>query len=199
MHMSKIPEMPTLSEELTIARVQALYRSVVSQYNGTLPSKLSVSSQGLIIERRQQRVTAPRQAVFRAFVSLGGEHGWLFANWLWHLRGFLDRLFGGIGFRRGRPKQRDLRLRDKIDFFTVDALQPDQSLVLKTDFKVPGQGWLQFEALPTGPSESSFVLTAFFIPRGRFGWLYWHLLHPVHSFVFWGMSKALAKVAESSR
>ena len=190
--------MPPVLHDPNVEQLESIYRTALARYDGALPAVLSTSEQGLIIYRRQHRVAVPAGTVFRTFAGLGGARGWLYANWLWHLRGLLDRIVGGIGFRKGRQHQDEVKISDTLDFFTVDAVETGRSLTLKTDFKVPGRGWLQFEALPLDSNESLFVITAFFAPKGKLGWLYWWLLYPIHAFVFSGMGKELSRVAEAS-
>jgi hypothetical protein len=108
------------------------------------------SSEGMIVERRMRSVAVPAPMLFRSFVRLGGERGWLAYNWAWYLRGALDRLFGGVGMRRGRRDPNDLRPGDSLDFWRVEQVVPGRMLRLRAEMKVPGRAWLQFEARPTG-------------------------------------------------
>lgn len=156
---------------------------------------LLASEQGLLIERRQVEVRAPAEALFRAFSGLGGDRGWLYADWAWQARGLLDRMLGGVGLRRGRRDPDALRPGDAVDFWRVEAVEPPSLLRLRAEMRVPGLAWLQFEAHPT-PSGSSLVQTAFFEPRGLGGLAYWYALYPIHALIFSGMARRLGARAE---
>ena len=100
--------------------------------------------EGMIIERRQRIVTADRATVYGVFTGLGGRGGWLYANWAWLLRGVLDRLLGGVGYRRGRRHAAQLRVGDALDCWRVEAIEPDHVVRLRAEMKLPGRAWLQF-------------------------------------------------------
>jgi uncharacterized protein YbjT (DUF2867 family) len=153
--------------------------------------------EGMILENRQQRVNAPADRVCSLFMGLGGRRGWLVHNWAWRLRGFLDRLFGGVGMRRGRRHPQDLFPGEALDFWRVEAVEPGRLLRLRAEMKVPGRAWLQFTVEPDGPDRSILLQTAFFEPRGLVGLLYWYLLYPIHQRIFSGLARALARSAES--
>jgi hypothetical protein len=162
----------------------------------TSPQPLHKQAEGLIFERRHLLTQAPAAAVFRVLSSLGGENGWLYANGLWNLRGYLDRLVGGIGLRRGRRASCELRVGDPLDFWRVEALLPDRLLRLRAEMKLPGKAWLQFEILPKSPSERCILQTAVYEPKGLGGLLYWYGLYPLHRLIFRGLITAIAQKAE---
>jgi uncharacterized protein YbjT (DUF2867 family) len=164
------------------------------------PVKFAVQD-GMMIERRQRVVAAPPSAVFREFTAVGGDRGWPTFNWAWRLRGIADRLVGGVGFRRGRRDPDDLRAGDALDFWRVEAVEPDQLLRLRAEMLVPGRAWLQFDVRPQADGRTLFVQTAFFAPRGLFGLIYWYALYPIHGFIFGSMIDALSAraVAATSR
>ncbi len=153
--------------------------------------------QGMIIERRQREVQAPPAAVFHIFSGLGGQRGWLAYNFAWRLRGLLDRMVGGVGLRRGRRDPHSLRVGDAVDFWRVEAVEPDRLVRLRAEMKVPGEAWLQFESLPSPDGRTKLVQTAFFAPKGLFGLLYWYVLYPIHGLIFGAMIARLAESAES--
>ena len=126
--------------------------------------------------------------------ALGGDHGYGGWAWAWRARGALDRLVGGVGLRRGRRDPRELRVGDALDFWRVEAVQPERLLRLRAEMKVPGAAWLQFETAPEG-AGTALVQTAGFAPRGLAGLLYWYGLYPVHGAIFSGMIAALAEEA----
>jgi uncharacterized protein YbjT (DUF2867 family) len=165
-----------------------------SQGDGT-PVQLS-THEGMILERRQCVVAAPAEAVFRSFSQLGGATGWLYFDWAWQLRGAMDRLLGGVGLRRGRRDANEVRVGDAVDFWRVEAVEPGRLLRLRAEMRVPGRAWLEFRAEPRDSGQTVLSQTAFFASRGLAGFLYWHLLYPIHALIFSGLIRALARRAE---
>ncbi len=165
----------------------------------TLPGAFSGSAQGMLIDRRERSTAASPSQVFRVFSSLGGSKGWLYADWLWELRGWLDRLVGGIGTRRGRRSPDTLRLGDAVDFWRVEAYRPPELLRLRAEMKLPGYAWLQFEAVARADGGTCLRQTAFFDPRGVFGFLYWYGVLPFHGFIFGNLAKRIVLEAEAAR
>lgn len=170
--------------------------ALVTSQGDIIPVRLAVQ-EGMIIERRQQIVSVPPSTAFRMISRLGGKTGWLYFNWAWSLRGWVDRLVGGVGLRRGRRDPEEVRMGDAIDFWRVEAVEPDQRLLLRAEMKLPGRAWLQFEALPYENDQTRLVQTAFFAPKGLFGLLYWYLLYPIHRMIFAGMIRNLAARAQA--
>jgi uncharacterized protein YbjT (DUF2867 family)/uncharacterized protein YndB with AHSA1/START domain len=170
--------------------------SLASSVGDTAPVELT-TEEGLQIERRQQVVDAPPEDVFAVFSRLGGEQGWLYANWLWRLRGVADRLVGGPGLRRGRRDPQEVRVGDALDFWRVEAVEPGRLLRLRAEMKVPGQAWLQFEARPREDGKTLLVQTAFLAPKGLLGFLYWYGLYPFHGVIFANMIDKLAERAQA--
>ena len=108
-----------------------------------------LTTEGMILERRQRFVPADAAAVFRSFATLGGRRGWLYLDWTWQLRGLIDRLFGGVGMRRGRRDPEELRAGDALDFWRVEAVEPGRLVRLRAEMLVPGRAWLEFRATPS--------------------------------------------------
>jgi len=133
---------------------------------------------------------SPRQA-FAPVARIGGTSGWYYANALWRLRGLIDLAAGGIGLRRSRRHPEQLRPGDSLDFWRVEAVEPNRLLRLRAEMRLPGRAWLQFEVTGDGP----VVLrqTATFDPVGLFGLLYWYSLYPIHAAMFKGMLAAIAR------
>ena len=129
------------------------------------------------------------------FSSLGGNRGWLYANSLWELRGWMDRLFGGFGTRRGRRSSTVLRIGDAVDFWRVEAYEPGRLLRLRAEMLLPGAAWLQFEAI-SDDGVTSLRQTAFFEPQGLLGQLYWYSVMPFHSLIFGNMATRIVELAE---
>jgi uncharacterized protein YbjT (DUF2867 family) len=155
------------------------------------------SHEGMLLDRRRRQVKATPDKVFDVICSLGGEEGWPAGNALWQLRGFMDRMVGGIGMRRGRRHPRDLRVGDPVDFWRVEALEEPHLLRLRAEMKLPGRAWLQFEVLPD-PEGARVEQTAFFEPRGVPGYLYWYSVLPFHRFVFPGLISTVKRRAEAA-
>ncbi len=169
--------------------------SLISSQGDQVPVVLK-TREGMIIELRQAQVQAPQEIVYQSFSLLGGEQGWLYADWAWELRGLLDRLIGGVGLRRGRRDSFDVRVGDAIDFWRVEAVVPGKLLRLRAEMKVPGRAWLQFEAQEGTNGATQLIQTAFFAPKGLIGLLYWYVLYPVHGLMFSGLIRKLKERAE---
>jgi len=159
-------------------------------------SRTAVVENGMMIEAWQAMVQAPSDAVYRAFCSLGGGRGWLYMDWAWRLRALLDRLVGGVGLRRDRPEGRWPAVGDPIDSFRVEKVQSGRLLRLRAEMRLPGAGWLQFEARPSGKDRTRLVQIVFYAPRGALGLFYWYLFYPAHRLIFAGLLKRLAGMAE---
>ena len=163
-----------------------------------LPGEFAGSEQGMLIDRRERDSRASPEAVFRVFSSLGGTKGWLYADWLWDVRGILDRMVGGVGTRRGRRSATILRPGDAVDFWRVEAYRPNELLRLRAEMKLPGYAWLQFEAIPRDGGGTCLRQTAFFDPRGAFGIAYWYSVLPFHEFIFGNMATRIVREAEAA-
>ena len=178
--------------QLEAGPVESTWSDALVTTEGDHAAVLLTLREGMIIERRQETLESPTASAYAAFSRLGGETGWLYGNWLWRLRGALDRLAGGVGMRRGRRDPVEVRVGDALDFWRVEAVEPGRLLRLRAEMKVPGRAWLQFEAQPREPSGSRLIQTAFFAPRGLLGLLYWYGLYPIHALIFSGLVRRLA-------
>jgi uncharacterized protein YbjT (DUF2867 family) len=168
---------------------------LTSSYGDVRPVELT-SDEGMHIERRQLVVDAPPKDVYAVFSGLGGERGWLYANFLWRLRGIADRLVGGPGFRRGRRDPDEVRVGDALDFWRVEAVEPGRLLRLRAEMKLPGRAWLQFEVQPRGDGQTLLTQTAYLAPKGLPGLAYWYGLYPFHGPIFGNMIWAIAERAD---
>jgi hypothetical protein len=148
-----------------------------------------------LVDSRTLSVSAGPRDAFAPIRRLGGRRGWYYANWLWRLRGFIDLLVGGVGMRRGRRDPEELQVGDALDFWRVEAYEPDRRLRLAAEMKLPGRAWLEYEVRPhEGGSE--IRQTAVFDPVGLGGLLYWYGIYPLHGRIFGGMLRAVKKQAE---
>jgi hypothetical protein len=124
--------------------------------------------------------------VWESIISIGGNRGWLSMNYLWKIRGLIDKVSGGPGINRGRRNTDELRIGDSIDFWTVIDLIYEKRLLLAAQMKLPGQAWLEFVL-----NESDLIITAHFIPKGVYGRFYWYILFPFHVVIFKGMLRRI--------
>ena len=175
--------------------IETLWSDAQASSQGDIKPVHFTQEQGMLIERREMQVSASPAAVFRAFSGLGGERGWPPYNWLWQMRGLLDRLVGGVGMRRGRRHPDDLRQGEALDFWRVELVEPDRLLRLRAEMKLPGQAWLQFEAKENEGGSADLVQTAYFASKGLFGLLYWYAIYPLHGLIFSHMITAVAQRA----
>ncbi len=183
-------------ERLEAGRIESMWSDSLSSSQGDTASVVLANREGMILERRQKLIDASPEDVFRTFTSLGGNQGWLYMDWAWQLRGVIDRLFGGVGLRRGRRDPVEVRVGDALDFWRVEAIEPQNLMRLRAEMKVPGDAWLQFEVIPQDTQKSLLLQIAYFAPKGLAGLLYWYLLYPIHSLVFSGLINKLGVRAE---
>jgi uncharacterized protein YbjT (DUF2867 family) len=167
-------------------------------YRRAVELAISRDREGVIRDERFVRVAASPSAVFAAFTSLGGQRGWRVWNAAWRLRGFLDRLIGGPGLRRGRRHPQELAEGETLDFWRVETIEKDRFLRLHAEMKVPGEAWLQWRVEEDG-TGSQLRQTALFAPKGLLGLLYWYMLLPMHAYIFGALAKAIAREAEEAR
>ena len=146
------------------------------------------------VDSRTLEVEVGPEEAFAPIRRIGGETGWYAYDRLWRLRGFLDLLAGGVGVRRGRPAPEDLHVGDALDFWRVEAYEPDRRLRLSAEMKVPGRAWLEFEVVPRGQG-ATIRQTALFDPVGLLGLVYWYAASPLHRLVFSAMLRGIARAA----
>jgi uncharacterized protein YbjT (DUF2867 family) len=201
------PEISPLSYkravELAMARidtddVETTWNDALISSKGDEEPVILKTKEGLNIERRIRMVNTSSHQVYETFSSLGGEKGWPVFQWAWKLRGILDRLVGGVGFRRGRRHPTELRVGDALDFWRVEAIKQGELLRLRAEMKVPGKAWLEFQATEQDAQTTKLVQTAYFAPKGLFGLLYWYSLYPLHSLIFSRMIEKLVQQAENN-
>jgi len=133
-------------------------------------------------------------SLFHSICRVGGKEGWFYSNWLWRLRGAIDRLLLGVGSSRGRRSSSSLRVGDVIDFWRVEGLKHDAMLLLRAEMKLPGKAWLQFNVEPEG-SGNRLSVTAYYQPRGLFGKPYWYVFLPFHFLIFRNLIEQIEKRA----
>ena len=148
-------------------------------------------------DRREAMVAAPASVTYDTVLGIGGQTGWYGGNWLWRLRGWLDKLIGGPGLRRGRRDPKRVMVGDALDFWRVVEVVPGESLGLRAEMKLPGTALLQLDVDDLGGS-SRLAVTARFKPRGLLGIVYWYAVLPLHGIVFRGMLRGLKRAAEAA-
>ncbi|MEK7234776.1 MAG: DUF2867 domain-containing protein [Elusimicrobiota bacterium] len=184
---------------VALALVRVEKGEVETHWSGALghgPTAELVDIEGLARETRSRLVRAQPEAVFRAFIGVGGDRGWPAWGWAWILRGALDWLAGGPGLRRGRRHPDEIFTGEALDFWRVEACEPPRLLRLRAEMRLPGRAWLQWETFPE-EGGTRLVQTALFAPDGLIGAVYWYGLYPFHQFIFSALVDALARRAEA--
>jgi len=171
---------------------------VISSWNDALTSNIlnsgimkhmEVPQNGCFKDIRKIKVTSKGRTMDKIW-AIGGNTGWYYANWLWVLRGFADKVFGGVGLRRGRRDPVEIHAGETLDFWRVLLADKKNSrLLLYAEMKLPGEAWLEFRITGGDLLEQ----TATFRPLGLLGRLYWYSVYPFHGFIFRGMINRLAK------
>ncbi|MCB1101980.1 MAG: DUF2867 domain-containing protein [Kiritimatiellae bacterium] len=173
---------------------------VETRWSGALgdgPGYALTDWEGMIHEVRQASTQASPEQVFKTLSSLGGDRGWLVWNWAWSLRGFLDRVVGGPGLRRGRRHATELLVGESVDFWRVEAVEPNALLRLRAEMKLPGRAWLEFEVRRGDDGTTHLTQTARFASKGLAGAFYWYGLYPIHRWIFRDMIRAIVRAAEA--
>jgi hypothetical protein len=165
---------------------------VSGRFNQSLERYIQVPRYGVLTDKKEIQVR-DREAVLDNLWKIGGENGWYYGNWLWRFRGFLDKVSGGVGLRRGRTHPDKLFAGDSLDFWRVLLADRQKGrLLLFAEMKLPGEAWLEFHL----DSQDILHQTATFRPRGLPGRLYWYALVPFHYFIFGGMIANITKTPE---
>jgi uncharacterized protein YbjT (DUF2867 family) len=156
-------------------------------FNDQLAKHIEVPTYGCFKDVRQRKIKDTQKTLQKIW-SIGGKNGWYGFNGLWRIRGYIDKVFGGVGLRRGRTHPDTLEAGDALDFWRVLwADKKEMRLLLFAEMKLPGEAWLEFEV-----KNETLYQRAVFRPKGLWGRLYWYLVLPFHAFVFNGMINALA-------
>ena len=161
---------------------------VSGRFTSNMSEYLKVPKKDCFIDRRKMEIL-DRDFTINQIWSIGGDTGWYYGDWLWDLRGFIDKLYGGVGSRRGRTNRHDIHSGDALDFWRVlYANKEEGKLVLFAEMKLPGEAWLEFKII-----NNTLYQAATFRPRGIWGKLYWYSVLPFHGFIFKGMLEKLIK------
>jgi hypothetical protein len=150
---------------------------------------IEVPTFGCLSDKRTITFTRPKEDIINNIWCIGGDRGWYYGNWMWGIRGFIDKLFGGVGLRRGRRNATDLKAGDALDFWRVLlADKKNGRLLLYAEMKLPGEAWLEFKI-----QDNTLVQTATFRPLGLWGRIYWYVILPFHGLIFPGMIRNIVR------
>ena len=163
-----------------------------------LPSDPEWAGHTVFLDLKERMSTAPVEQVWAVIEGIGGENGWYSLPVAWAARGAIDKLFGGVGLRRGRRHSARLNTGDALDFWRVEKIDRGSFLRLRAEMKVPGGAWLELSAEPRDGGGSLYRQRAIFFPRGLAGRLYWFAILPFHGIIFNGMATAIVRKAEAN-
>ena len=191
-------ELIPYKEAIKMAFYKIEQNEVISSWKDSLSSGrfrrelnkyIQIPKYGCLQDKKSIKITDP-EAVLQKVWSIGGLNGWYYGNWLWKVRGYLDKLFGGVGLRRGRTHPDKLNAGDSLDFWRVLlADKEEKRLLLFAEMKVPGEAWLEFKI----DDDNVLHQNATFRPKGLLGRAYWYSMYPFHFFIFDGMINEIAK------
>lgn len=177
-------------DAIEMNRIKSSWKDAVN--DGVLNQKLSdfvkPPEEGCFIDRKERVVNDIGETMDKIWM-IGGDNGWYYGTWLWRIRGFLDKLVGGVGLRRGRTHPNDLSVGDSLDFWRVLYAEKEEGrLLLFAEMKLPGEAWLEFKI-----KGNKLIQTATFRPKGLLGRLYWYAVMPFHGIIFKGLINKLVK------
>lgn len=166
--------------------------SLASSYqDNSLLEHINVPTDGCFIDKREKLIEGDPNEVLQNIWSIGGKKGWYYGDWMWKIRGILDKMAGGVGLRRGRTHPHNIYTGDTLDFWRVLAAdKKNRRLLLYAEMKLPGEAWLEFKICEK-KGKNYLQQTATFRPVGLAGRLYWYMVLPFHFFVFDGMAENL--------
>ena len=162
-----------------------------------LPSDPTWSGGTVYVDLRTETSTAPPELLWDVVEGIGGDNGWYSFPLAWAVRGWIDKLVGGVGLRRGRRHPHRLQLGEALDWWRVEALEPGRLLRLRAEMRVPGRAWLEMAVEPN-MNGSTYAQRAIFVPHGLAGRLYWLAVVPFHGVIFRGMASRIAASAEKT-
>jgi len=132
-------------------------------------------------------------SLFRSICKIGGREGWFQSNWLWRLRGGIDRVLLGVGSSRGRRSHSSLKINDVIDFWRIEDIQENKRLLMRAEMRLPGRAWLEFNIREKDNNRRKLSVIAYYDTNGLFGRIYWYICLPFHYFIFYNLIKELEK------
>ncbi len=197
----------TYREALDMAFSRINQKNIISSWKDAVSNKtmkhnfldfIDVPKYGCLRDKRTVKFSSDRiHAVQDNIWRIGGFRGWYFGNWLWKIRGLLDKVVGGVGLRRGRRSPTELKAGDSLDFWRVImADEKRHRLLLYAEMKLPGEAWLEFK-IQEGAESNMLIQTATFRPLGLWGRIYWYMLLPFHAIIFPKMARGIVEYIES--
>lgn len=197
-----MPHCPlTVREAISQSLRQVETNTVETRWSaaGAVPGDPKWAGGTVFTDQRSVSIDADPRLVFFAVCRIGGGHGWYAGDILWRIRGWMDKLVGGPGLRRGRRDADRVEFGEALDFWRVVGIDRDRSLSLRAEMKLPGEALLNFQLEPESEQgRTRLTMTARFRPKGLLGILYWYSVLPLHTVVFGGMLKGIKKIAEAS-
>lgn len=192
-------ERMTARAAISAALGESAERDVETSWSdsGPIPGDPDWAGGRIFVDQRSIAVASSSDAVFAVVCRIGGDNGYFAADWLWRLRGAMDRLVGGPGLRRGRRHPEKLAFGEAVDFWRVTGFDGERRLELRAEMKLPGVATLTFDVAPAA-GGCILTQTARFKPRGLFGLGYWYAVAPLHRIVFKGMLHGIQRAAESA-
>jgi len=190
-------------EAVQLAFDRISQKSVISSWKDSLAAgtldktflnNVQVPEHAVFTDKREVAFDRSREDVINNIWCIGGNRGWYYGNWMWRIRGIMDKMVGGVGLRRGRRSDTDLKAGDALDFWRV--LVADKAtgrLLLYAEMKLPGEAWLEFKIVESN-GKTSLIQTATFRPLGLLGRLYWYSVLPFHGLIFPRMARNIVKV-----
>jgi hypothetical protein len=161
---------------------------ISGRFDANISEFIKIPKKNCFVDQRKMEIENYDFTIERIW-SLGGETGWYYGDWLWDLRGFIDKLYGGVGSRRGRTNQHNIHAGDVLDFWRVlYADKEEGKLLLFAEMKLPGNAWLEFKIV-----NNVLYQTATYEPLGIWGKWYWYAVLPFHGFIFNGMLQKLIR------
>ncbi|MCX6067044.1 MAG: SDR family oxidoreductase [Chloroflexi bacterium] len=182
-------------KKIELGDIESSWSDALVTSAGDIQPYVFETVEGMFIEKRQRLVDLPAESVFRSYSGIGGKRGWFYMDWAWGIRGWMDKIIGGVGLRRGRRHPDEIWVGESLDFWRVEAVTPNRRMRLRAEMKLPGKAWLEFESIPQKNGQTLITTTAYFDSHGLFGFLYWYAMWPFHKFIFDGMTREIANRA----
>lgn len=198
------PPALTFRESVVLALDQSAESQVVTRWSDAglpgrsparpLPTDPDWAGGSLLVDEQSATSTAPVEDLYTTITGIGGDRGWYVTPVLWGIRGWIDKLIGGVGMRRGRRHPDELSVGGALDFWRVEAVEPPSVVRLRAEMRLPGDAWLEWHIEPL-PAGSRLTQRAIFLPRGLTGRVYWYALLPFHALIFGPLAERIAAAA----